>query len=761
MSEAKMSSPDPRGGQVGTGVALVILLVAGTLLRLWRVRLGLPDFLEEAIPFRIAMTMRDAATGHINWNPHSFNYPSLSIYLHLFVQQVVYGIGRLLNVYHSYSDFLLAYDMNPTAMVVPARIVGVLCDGFALVAVYRLAERLRPGAGVIAGCLIGFSPILVTTSHSIFCDSLMGALAAWALERMVAWHHEGGRSRLLTAALLIGLAAGAKYPAAVLLLPLALLVWDRERRLCVPAWLLAVGASALVFLATTPFALLDASEFWRDFSFEGAHATGGHFGSLGHTSLAFHAMNLATNVGWAGVALLIGSLSLLARRDARRAPMAALWTALLGFGTPISFAHIDADRYLVPVILIAAAIIGAFSCDLLERVPLVRRRWAVAALSAVLVLPALVWGVRSASGGSDTTQAEAKRWMETHIGANELLVQEGYAAPIRTRLLIESAKNLPEYRLASPQFRQQLDAARWFHEVSLPLAVSGRVTNEVRPSGRPPLELEVVAHASELNRVFYEPGLYAGADYFVTSSAVRARFEADRTRYPTECQFYQFLDAHADTLARFAPSGSVVGPELRVYRISSRYRDELQPRAGLSARWWTAAVPGGYRETAQHALDPGAPTGWGGADTSFTVPPAWAQSLAGLYAQRVQPLVANLANEYAELGRNAEALALARATLTIRPGDGEACIIYSVCAGRIGRWREARAATERALQHATDESSRPALLLLHARTLAQTGDATGAMHELNQLVAHAQASDPIAGEARRMIAKIAAGQLGG
>src|SRR5262249_54864596 len=97
-----------------TALALIVALAVG--LRLWRIATGLPDFLEEAIPFRLALGMRDAASGRIDWNPHYFNYPSLSIYLHFVVQQAAYAIGRLWGHYKSYADYLLTFTIDPTPM---------------------------------------------------------------------------------------------------------------------------------------------------------------------------------------------------------------------------------------------------------------------------------------------------------------------------------------------------------------------------------------------------------------------------------------------------------------------------------------------------------------------------------------------------------------------------------------------------------------------------------------------------------------------
>src|SRR5205814_6939273 len=79
------------------------LVFAALLLRLWHVRHGLPDFMEDAEPLRLALGLRDAATGVIDWNPHQFQHPSLPVYLHFFVQQAVFVAGRWIGAWHGYA----------------------------------------------------------------------------------------------------------------------------------------------------------------------------------------------------------------------------------------------------------------------------------------------------------------------------------------------------------------------------------------------------------------------------------------------------------------------------------------------------------------------------------------------------------------------------------------------------------------------------------------------------------------------------------
>src|SRR5215831_9482231 len=99
-------------------IALGALLAVAAALRVLHLTWGLPSLIEEAMPLRVALAMIDPATGRVNPDPHFFNYPSLSIYLHLAGAQLVYAIGHLLGTYRSYADFLLSFDIDPSPVVI-------------------------------------------------------------------------------------------------------------------------------------------------------------------------------------------------------------------------------------------------------------------------------------------------------------------------------------------------------------------------------------------------------------------------------------------------------------------------------------------------------------------------------------------------------------------------------------------------------------------------------------------------------------------
>jgi len=74
----------------------------------------------------------------------------------------------------------------------------------------------------------------------------------------------------------------------------------------------------------------------------------------------------------------------------------------------------------------------------------------------------------------------------------------------------------------------------------------------------------------------------------------------------------------------------------------------------------------------------------------------------------------------------------------------------------MGRWGDARRATERALAAAAAGPPEPALALMHARALARTGDPAARIRALEALASRMGEADPVGREARRTISELSA-----
>ncbi|HEY6866950.1 MAG TPA: glycosyltransferase family 39 protein [Candidatus Eisenbacteria bacterium] len=752
----------PAGARLGrrvTNVALALVVAVAVGLRAWRVGHGLPDFLEEALPFRLAIGMWGWETGRVDWNPHQFHYPSLATYLQLLLQQAGSMLGRLTRGDAGRDDYLLAYLTDPTPMVIAGRLLQVAFDAAAVLGAARLAERLRPGAGVLAAVLAAFSPTLIRTSHAIYTDTISGALAVWSLERMLAWRERGGTRRLVAAAALAGLATGAKYPAAILLAPLAWVAWDREGAGGARSWLRGAAVALAAFAVTTPFAFLDAASFARDVGFERLHAETGHFGSFARTGLAYHLGNLATNVGWPGLVALAVSLGWTAAVPRRRAAAATLWIALLLFGLPIALARIAAERYLVPVLPIAAVLFAEAALALIRRARPVRHPGIEAIVMAALLAAPMWAGTEAARAEEDRTRIEARRWCEAHLGRDQVMVQEGYGVELPTPVQRIDVVSSRVYARASEAARRRYDALRLHRVVDLPLLVSGRCSTRVRPAHGPPVELDIFPNAVDFNRVFYDPRLFEAADLVLTSSAVRGRFEADTGRYAVERALYRRLDRAAAIAAAFRPRRPDEGPAITIYRIGPAARAALDSAAALEPLWWAAPIPDGYRRAATALLEP-RPSGDSARVTALLDPRGrpspWVMSLAAVHETYVHPFAREMAIELIGAGRPGAARPFAASNAEMAPGDEETCLLLATCDERLGDWAAARATVERGLATYPDSAPPPSLLLEHAETLANTGEPAAARAALERVIAGADRGSPLERAAREKLAALEA-----
>lgn len=436
-------------------MAMVALALRG-----WHVGHGLPDFTEEAFVFRRALDMWSAAGGTLDLNPQSFVYPSLTIYLHLAVQHLVYVLGP----FDRPADFLLQMLMDPSAAVIAARCVGIAADVVTLVTVGLIGRRFGPLASVFAMGIVAFATTMIATSRLLFTDSMMAALAVLTVHRILVYVESTRRRHLLLAGVLLGLATGAKYPAVLLLLPLAFAVWRSRMRWNAMRELgIAAGVAGVTFILTTPYLLVSGAAFVRDAVFLGDVTSGG-LGKPAGTGIAYYLSHFSRNVSWIGCVLFAWAVMVAARhRDSRLVILLLAWLVMLA---PVAVSAVEAERYLVPVVAFGAALVGAGAEAILRILRWNRpsRVWRIVVVM-VLLLGVLgqvgPQGIRTAAGGSSTTQIEARIWCESYLRDDELLLSEVNGPHLLTygrRAQVEASE---AFQLASPSLQAAYRGQRW------------------------------------------------------------------------------------------------------------------------------------------------------------------------------------------------------------------------------------------------------------------------------------------------------------
>jgi 4-amino-4-deoxy-L-arabinose transferase-like glycosyltransferase len=566
------------------GVLLVAILVLALVLRLKGIDYGLPYSFVNSDESTVVPKAFRAAQGHLD--PRFFFYPSLYFYLagalYVLAAPVWWLLGR--------GDLLSQHSFvtDPTPYFLLGRLLSVALGTASVYLVYRLGrDGFGRAAGLLAALFLAVAPLHVAYSHMAVTDvtavafSLLAlvllqlavrdgrragagagdlAAAAEADQAPLDWRGRvaGGLSAerraarlLVLGALAAGLATSTKYNLGMLVLPAtvaavcacrgevarraaaggrAALVWLRVLvlRVYVPM--------ALAFIVASPFVLLDAPRFIRDFRRQSQIMDRGWLG-FEHVGNGFW-YNVTPNLtGAVGVVLVVLGVAGVAwafwrrtRLDLLLAPYVVVYFVYIGTWKEL------ADRYLLPIVPLVILLAVRLCVELALRWPRARRF----ALPAAVVVLAVAFVPPLASSvafdhdlsGRDTREV-ARQWIQKNLPAGSLIAEENYGPPLVRE------DQLPHYRALG------LDPVA-YRIVRLKLPVPG--------TPEPTHDLAALRAK--------------GVEYVVTSSRVRDRVMAAAADYPDLVDFYRELEAEAQLVKEFRPGPGERGPVLRLYRLA-------------------------------------------------------------------------------------------------------------------------------------------------------------------------------------------------
>ena len=208
-----------------SAVALVLVLAAGAVLRIWGLGFGLPNDLarpdEEKIRSAALMIFQGDP------NPHSFLYPSLFIYATSAAYGVLYLIERSAGATASRAEFIRAVSADPSSLHLVARAISAACGIGTIAVIDLLAARLfSRRIALVAAALTSAAFLLVRDSHFGATDVPVAFAIVCALLIAARCATDGTTpSRAVAAGLAAGLAASTKYTAAAVALPALVALW--------------------------------------------------------------------------------------------------------------------------------------------------------------------------------------------------------------------------------------------------------------------------------------------------------------------------------------------------------------------------------------------------------------------------------------------------------------------------------------------------------------------------------------------------------
>jgi hypothetical protein len=291
-----------------------------------------------------------------------------------------------------------------------------------------LAIRLagNPLAGLPAGLWAATCPSLVFDSTLLTPDTYAAFFAMLAL--WLAAHLASGAAlgTYVAAGVAVGLAAGSKYTALLAALSLVVAHFLREgvRGFVKPGIWLSGLASALAFLCSTPFALLDRHEFWKDLTFEWAHYTQGHAGVRG-SSLSYYTNLIVDEVG---IKLLFAPLCLLVASRSSKTAAAAVGAFSLCYFAFISRTEVHFGRNAVPLfaplLALSSAGLWAGATRFVTRENV--RTAAIAALTILTGIKPAHAAYESVVAHHDNLRAPAEKWIDDNLPPGSVVLIESY-----------------------------------------------------------------------------------------------------------------------------------------------------------------------------------------------------------------------------------------------------------------------------------------------------------------------------------------------
>ncbi len=420
--------------------ALWGVLFVALALRLWGLHYGLPSLFYYLDEQHVVLRALRFGTG--DFNPHHFHWPASTLYYLAFLSFLAwFAVGRVAGWWSNSQGFAASYFRDPTPFYILPRLQSVALGVWSVwlgnrlgAAAYSAPVGLAVALGLALNALCGHYAHLAHPITAMNAFTLLGLVAAVRIAT------GGGRRDLVIGALALGLGTASQYHAGLLVVPLGMavllrMVREPERR----GWwlsraLLAAGAGLVVFLAVSPYVVLDFPTFYTDLMYQyslNRNLHGQISRSMFPQGLFFLRSYVAPALGWPlAVTAALGAGWALWRRSLADCVLLSFAAAYLLLA---SHSHGYLDRYAMP--LVVPAIL--FAARLIEVVVewLCRPRaaaetgsrwwvgWLTPAAVLLLSLPTAVELVRTDyTMTRDDTRLEALRWFVSHVPADSRVV---------------------------------------------------------------------------------------------------------------------------------------------------------------------------------------------------------------------------------------------------------------------------------------------------------------------------------------------------
>ncbi len=333
------------------------IVITSIVLRVWGIDYDLPYIYHADEPVSITISRNMFVTGDLN--PHFFGYSSLPLYINALAYIPYYFLGKLVGVFQTPDDIrpLVSLTMGVTKAPCPTsvllhRLVSVIFGIGTVVVVFFIAKHItrKMSVGLLASLMVAISPSMVTHSRLATPNIYVVFFMLLAFLASILIYKQGKTWHYVAAGLCVGFTISSKYNGGLVLLTLILAHFLRygKEALKKKKFYLALFLCGVGFLLTTPFAILDFSNFYEDFVFHAQYyRIASHPGMEGDDTLRWY-LDYAWRTG--GVLYIFAILQILYGIYVGSKEIAILAIFPVVYSGYISTLNVRNDRTFIPLV---------------------------------------------------------------------------------------------------------------------------------------------------------------------------------------------------------------------------------------------------------------------------------------------------------------------------------------------------------------------------------------------------------------------------
>lgn len=291
-------------------------------------------------------------------------------YLVYMLNGVVYGVAfylhKSLGNIAGADDFRSTYYLNDRILYEPIElefhflslILNLIFSAIGLIALYYAGKRVLNSStyAFLASFILATSLYWVVNEHNTIVDlpfvALLIVLMLASLRLLQAPAHQANTGKVFAVGLCFGLATAAKYPAALLAVPigLAIVVYRRDILRIVKDGAIIAATALITFALLNPYIFLRLDRFLDGFTRQAGEASSGQFGSSKDDNFAYYATAIIEGYGLVPLLLaLIGAICFALHHRWQPSEKILLLMSPLLFYVVFGSSQISYGRYMLPV----------------------------------------------------------------------------------------------------------------------------------------------------------------------------------------------------------------------------------------------------------------------------------------------------------------------------------------------------------------------------------------------------------------------------